>query len=291
MSTLNIGSDGMGSWGFNILDPLIQRAFPHSIITHDTSRPYDLVIRSHFARLETTKFTCPYITWSGEAYRAPLLPDRKPLFELDTVLRPHVENSVYFPHLVAEIAHTERPVSIGSKKWCAAYAFSNRVRQREELFQALRAREPTCYAFGPSCKTHDNPFELARSHRESNGTMFGDFGFVVAMENCVAPGYVTEKIGHAFNAGSVPIYWGDGNAVSDLFNPAAFVNVGDYGSPTKAAETVIEIWRDKQKLRRYLDVPIVLNDRLRDFEAIRTEYRPWQKLAIDRLRETFPDRS
>jgi hypothetical protein len=119
--------------------------------------------------------------------------------------------------------------------------------------------------------------------------MFSEFGFIVAMENRVMPGYVTEKIGHAFNAGAVPIYWGDTNSVNELFNPAAFINFSDYSNAAEAADTIVNIWRDKQKLQKYLDAPIVLNNTLRDYEAVYTEYRPWQAPFVNTLRDTFPD--
>jgi hypothetical protein len=282
----------MGSWSYGFLDPLFQRTFPHTRIVHDDRRAPDLVVRSHFTRMEQlSAYSCPYITWSGEVPPVALLSDRAPLFEVNTAQsgRP---NEVWFPHLVAEIERTDRPTVIASpKRWCCAYAFTARIPEREQFFRALRAREPTCYAFGPSCKTHDNPFEVLRSSRQQNGSHFKEFAHCVAMENCVAPGYMTEKIGFAYLAGTVPIYRGDTATVNDFFNPASFINVSDFPSLEAAADHVVETWRDPQKLQKYLDVPVTLTDRLRDYEAIRTEYRPWQKPMVDALREAFPDLS
>ena len=215
----------------------------------------------------------------------------QPLLELNTAYTGR-HNEIWFPHLVAELNHTARPELLTwPKRWCAAYAFSNRVHEREDLFRHMRALEPTCYSFGRSCYTTDSPFKLSRVLRNQNSKAFCDFGCVVAMENMVAPGYLTEKIGHAFNSGTVPIYWGDTATVSDIFNPAAFINVSDFSSPAVAAEYAVQVWRDPHKLRPYLDAPITLNNRLADYEAVRTEYRPWQKPFMDRLRDAFPDLS
>jgi alpha(1,3/1,4) fucosyltransferase len=51
---------------------------------------------------------------------------------------------------------------------------------------------------------------------------------VLAMENRAARGYNTEKIINAFQAGSIPIYYGT-TEVFDVFNARAFVfyNVSD----------------------------------------------------------------
>lgn len=288
-STFNVGADGCGYWGYSVTDPLLSRAFPNTRITHDPTRPYDLIVRSHGSKSNTPSFSCPYITWSGEPFRVPHIPGRTPILEINTAHYPDATNNIYFPQLVAEIPHTGRPAEIKPKLWCASYAFTHRVPERESLFRNLRAKEPTCYAFGPSCRTRDNPFELSRGERAQNSEKFSQFGFVVAMENRIVDGYITEKIGHAFNAGTVPIFWGDTATANEFFNPAAFINVQAYSTSEQAADTIINIWKDKQKLQKYLDAPVVVNDTLREYEALRTEYRPWQKLFIDKIRDAFPD--
>ena len=152
----------------------------------------------------------------------------------------------------------------------------------------MRSLDSTCYAFGPSCFTNDNPFVLTRTDRERNANRFNQFAFNVAMENTVAPGYITEKIGNAFNSGSIPIYWG-ASEINDFFNPTSFINVANYASPEACGQAAIEIWRDPQKMQPYLDAPITMNNKVDDYLAVYTEYRPWQKLFIDVLRDTFPD--
>jgi hypothetical protein len=288
---MNVGSDGMGSWSYEFVLPLLQRTFPHTTITQDATRPYDLVVRSHFTHMERLpSYKCPYIVWSGESRPVPLLQDRAPLFELNTyhAARP---NSIWFPHLIAECRETRRPELNQPKQYCCAYAFSNPILERELLFRKMRSLEPTCYSFGRSCPTNDNPFVAPAAYRQSNSKHFVKFAYNVAMENAIVSGYMTEKIGNAFMSGSVPIYWGDTDTVNDIFNPASFLNVQDYANVVKAAEAAVHIWRDPHKFQTYLDAPITLNNKLADYEAIYTEYRPWQKPMVDRLRDAFPDLS
>ncbi len=52
------------------------------------------------------------------------------------------------------------------------------------------------------------------------------FKFVVAFENSSAPGYNTEKLTHAIEADSLPIYWGDPE-IGRSFNTARFINAHD----------------------------------------------------------------
>jgi hypothetical protein len=289
--SLNVVSDGMGSWSYGFMEPFLRRTFPKTGITFDNAKSADLVIRSHFTpRERAVPYTCPYIVWSGESSPVFLLKDREPLFELNT-FHSDRPNSVYFPHLIAECKETRRPSTQCPKRYCCSYAFSNPVSDRELLFRRMRSLEPSCYAFGRCSFTKDNPFIAPANIRGQNHIAFREFAFNVAMENAIVPGYMTEKIGFAFCSGSVPIYWGDTDTVSDFFNPPSFFNVRDYKTPIAAAETAVQIWRDPQKLQKFLDVPITLNNRLTDYEAIYTEYRPWQKPMVDQLRDAFPDLS
>ena len=291
-SSLNVGSDGMGSWAFDFLEPFLKRTFPKTNITFDNTTPPDLVILSHFKNLETAPpYACPYIVWSGESQMVPLLEDHQPLFELNNFYcsRP---NSVYFPYLFVEVRETARPPSHAiAKKYCCAYANSNPIFEREFLFWRMRTLEPTCYAFGSCSFTPDNPFDAPAGKRKENNHFFTDFGFTVAMENAIVPGYLTEKIGFAFCAGTVPIYCGDTEIVNTFFNPASFLNVRDYVSVPAAAEYAVHIWQDKHKLQKMLDAPIRVSNHLAEYEAIYTECRPWQIPMVDALRTEFPDLS
>ncbi len=287
----------MGRWVYHMIDPLLQRAFPNTTLLHDVTKPYDLVIRSHFLHRERIRpYTCPYITWSGETYLVPHLATHAPLLEINTIDVPYIPNNLYIPHLVAEVKKTARPEpnSIAEKKYCCSYAFFNQVPIREHLFRKMRSLEPTCYAFGRSCYTSDNPFSMPASERDHNDKHFRPFLFNVGMENKIEPGYITEKIAFAFNSGSIPIYWGDDATVHRFFNPESFLNVNDYKSPEDAAIAAVEIWRDPQKAQRYLDAPIRLNNQLTAYEAIydpTAEDQPWMIPFIRTLRNAFPDHS
>lgn len=287
--SLRVGSDGMGSWSREFMKPLLQRTFPNTTILFESTEVPDLVIRSHFAHQERANpYNCPYILWSGEARHVTPLGSHEPLFELNTFhsSRP---NSIFFPHLIAEMKEIRRPEPNPTKKYCCSYAYSNPVLERELLFRRMRSLEPTCYSFGRCSFTSDIPFVANINERGKNAESFKEFAFNVAMENRVLPGYLTEKIGFAFRSGSVPIYWGDNDTVNDFFNPASFFNIRDYRTPVQAAETAVQLWKDPQKLQSYVDAPITVSKTLENYEAIYTEYRPWQKPMVDKLREAFPD--
>ena len=53
--------------------------------------------------------------------------------------------------------------------------------------------------------------------------------FNLCFESYSHPGYVTEKILHAFLAGTIPIYWGSPTIEKD-FNPHAFINAHNFNN-------------------------------------------------------------
>lgn len=66
------------------------------------------------------------------------------------------------------------------------------------------------------------------------------YKFYIAFENRSYPGYVTEKIYHAFIGEAIPIYWGNPRIAED-FNPKSFINVHNFGSFEKVIDRIREI--------------------------------------------------
>lgn len=81
----------------------------------------------------------------------------------------------------------------------------------------------------------------------------GRFG--LAIENTMAPGYITEKITDVFAAGAIPIYWGAPDMALD-FNPRAFVNISDFPSVEDAVDEIKAIDQDESRYRAMLDEPV-----------------------------------
>ena len=82
--------------------------------------------------------------------------------------------------------------------------------------------------------------------------------FNICFEPYSHPGYVTEKILHAFYAGTVPIYWGSETIAND-FNPAAFINVHDFNSQEEAIAHIIKVDQDDELYASYINAPKFLN--------------------------------
>ena len=81
--------------------------------------------------------------------------------------------------------------------------------------------------------------------------------FHLAFENSSAPGYVTEKILHAFAARTIPVYWGAPDVVED-FNSKAFINCHEYESLADVVKKIKELDRDDAAYISMLEEPCFL---------------------------------
>ena len=122
-----------------------------------------------------------------------------------------------------------------SRKLLVAYCNSNCVPIREKIFSIFvdTAGAKLCHAYG---KCHGNRKQAIADknpkkdfNSENLIKNYSKYHFVIAMENTVQKGYVTEKILNAFYSGAIPIYLG-APEISKLFNPKAFINVENFKS-------------------------------------------------------------
>jgi len=80
------------------------------------------------------------------------------------------------------------------------------------------------------------------------------FKFVLAFENTNKyRDWVTEKIIHAFLAGSVPVYWGASNIDEWLPGPHSAIIAKDFSSPQKLAEYLLMLDRNDEQYMRYFE--------------------------------------
>lgn len=82
------------------------------------------------------------------------------------------------------------------------------------------------------------------------------YKFVIAFENKLYPGYVTEKICDAYKSKSIPIYWGTTDVIKD-FNPTTFINANDFSSIDELVEYIIKVDNDDHLYELYFKEPIL----------------------------------
>jgi hypothetical protein len=76
--------------------------------------------------------------------------------------------------------------------------------------------------------------------------------FAITFENGQWPGYVTEKILHAFLANTIPIYFGSATVDRD-FNTEAFINCHDYATFDDVIKRITELDTDDERYYEMLN--------------------------------------
>lgn len=100
-----------------------------------------------------------------------------------------------------------------------------------------------------------NPIVTGNNWQDSKQDFQRKYKFTIAFENLRIPGMTTEKLINPFFAYSVPIYWGNPDAVKE-YNPKAFINCADYGDDFDAiVERVKELDRDNAQYLEMLRQP------------------------------------
>jgi hypothetical protein len=78
--------------------------------------------------------------------------------------------------------------------------------------------------------------------------------FNICFESGKFPGYVTEKILHAFYAGTVPIYWGSPTVTVD-FNSGAFINAHRFSSQEELIDFVLYVDKEEEIYQKMVAAP------------------------------------
>ncbi|RAW31145.1 hypothetical protein PC110_g12489 [Phytophthora cactorum] len=142
-------------------------------------------------------------------------------------------------------ASESNPGMLEKLKFCA-YLYARCDSSRELMYDLLNALRPvdalgTCAGSSRPPDSTKMASRVAMFYNDDAVRRYAPYKFVIAFENACAPGYVTEKMVNAFLAGSVPVYLGDSTSVSQLFNPASFIDCGLFDSLQKCAEFVIYV--------------------------------------------------
>jgi alpha(1,3/1,4) fucosyltransferase len=85
-----------------------------------------------------------------------------------------------------------------------------------------------------------------------------DFVFNICPENSSTSGYVTEKLFESFEAGCIPIYWGDSNPESDIINHKRIIFWQEEGDNKENLQIVKKLYKDKNYRKEFLKESIFI---------------------------------
>lgn len=133
--------------------------------------------------------------------------------------------------------------------FCSFVVSNSGCKERNEFFEKLNAIKRV-----DSAGKHLNNTGLTLAGEQDKIDFLSSRKFNIAFEPYSHPGYITEKILHAFYAGTVPIYWGSRTATID-FNPLAFINVHNFASFDEAIEYVLKVDADEDLYNAIVQQP------------------------------------
>lgn len=90
---------------------------------------------------------------------------------------------------------------------------------------------------------------------KSKAEIAKDYRFMLAFENDVYPGYVTEKVLEAYACGCIPLWWGDDAA--KLLTPTAIVNARNFQTLDDFADQVADLDSDLEQLNDMASMPLL----------------------------------
>nr|VFJ56091.1 MAG: Glycosyltransferase family 10 (fucosyltransferase) C-term [Candidatus Kentron sp. DK] len=247
---ITVGSEGMGIWGRILIDHLLRILDPNVTIEWKNDNSCSFIVKSHFLHLEKkwTDKMLPFVYWSGESHPVQENDNHTRYIHINANLS---DGGIYVPFLAFNIkiknGDVYRMDNNKRRNYFLAYCNSNCVPEREYMFDLLveRDRTGTCHSLGDCCGSKGvKKRKIAGDWGPKLIKAYSNYKFVMAMENRVVPGYITEKIINAFHGGAIPVYWGD-NIVKVFFNTDAFVHVNDFDSFEACADYLCNMNQDE----------------------------------------------
>lgn len=171
-------------------------------------------------------------------------------FYLDMMVGMDVTRKAY--DLIAQ-KHLSVTDDLAKRKFCAITAsnFLNAARQRQDMFTLL-SQYKHVDSGGRSQNNVGGPVKDKLSFESEHK-------FVIAFDNA-ENGILQEKIGMAFAAKTIPIYWGNPNTVH-IYNEKAFINCHNYNSFEEVLDRVRELDEDDEKYLAMLREPALLHEK------------------------------
>lgn len=145
------------------------------------------------------------------------------------------------------------------KRFCALIAGHDSHPRREMHDVLCRIQPVSC----PGSLFHNDPL-LKQQYSNDKLLYLRDFRFTICPENSSYPGYITEKLLHAFLAGCIPIYWGDVQLEPGVFNPDAVLT-----------------WHTGQDNQDLIEQIRYINSSDTRFFEFRTKHPPLLESAVD----------
>jgi alpha(1,3/1,4) fucosyltransferase len=170
-------------------------------------------------------------------------------------------------------SRTQALQQLKQKKGFCSFVVSNaKSKDRIRFFDMLQNYEPVASG-GKALNNIGGPVD-------SKLDFLRTYKFNIAFENCIQPGYVTEKLIEAKIAGTIPIYCGSPNVAKEL-NTASFIDYHQYGSLLLLKNAVMAANENDELCLNYLQQPLFYDNQPNEFLSKKRMANFFNKIIAD----------
>lgn len=159
------------------------------------------------------------------------------------------------------------------REFCSFVCGNPNCQKRNDLFMQIQAYKQI-HSGGPLFNTIGQVIPRGPDAPVHKINLLQQTRFNLCAENGSYPGYVTEKLFHAFYGKTVPIYYGSPTAALD-FNPRAFLNWHDYQNDEAFIEKIVEIDSDRNKYMEMYTQPMFTIEQKKRFDGMKEKFLNW----------------
>ena len=123
------------------------------------------------------------------------------------------------------------------------------AKDRLEYLNELIKYDVTYHSFG-KCLHNMDVEKITGSSESKKNDVIKHYKFYFCFENSVYKDYVTEKVYHALDAGTVPIYYGAPN-FADFVPKNSVIDVRKFASPKELAEYLVMLSNNEEEYNKY----------------------------------------
>ena len=257
-------SSKIRSWCPYLLNIIIQ-CFPRYKIVKNTALIHnvDIIITHIKHNIEYFSEKAVNIIISGENYTSTYKYD----ISISTLKHFNSHFNIYLPFMYMSLKeHTlsiEPTDYIKNKTKFCAYMYSYDNQHRVHYFNLFNNYKPV-NALGKSCNNTEitsfrNKYDQNMTYLDEAVELYTDYKFVLAIENRMEDGYITEKIINPLISNCIPVYWGS-DKIFDFINKDRFIYALDYDD-TNLMNKIKEIDENENMFNEIIRQPIYCKDK------------------------------
>jgi len=326
-NTIIIGSEGSGySNSFYLINYLIYLYNPNLIPIYKNNSNADLIIYTHFLHQEkkwniTKK---PYILYNNESIKrfwGNIITEAdnnninySKKFVFSTIFEKNI--NLHIPtgfHDYIKIKKlnlwNNNYTNIKQRKYLFGYSILNTKAKvntnRIKFIDLFTKYTKETYALGEYCnpksihtklnfdyngdKNHSN-FLNNNSDKSTEELIkkYSEFKFILAAENTIEYGYMSEKIINALAAGCIPIYIGYSEYIKKVINPKRIIITNDFNDPNECIKYILSL--KEEDFDNYEKEPIFTNEKESEiFRELYNRDSSENKKLIDNMKYLLDD--